>query len=266
MVFVSPEVQVMVGRILAAAMLLLAISAISRADDRPLDRLELDRRIVKSVYETALEGTKLFNGGKPEECFRLYQGALIGLQPLLDHRPNLMKSVRDKMDKAAGLKPIDGACVLREALDEIQNEIAPGAKPEPKTDSKKEPLWDRLGGEKKVRSIVKDFLKTVEADKAVNFFRDGKVKLDAKGEARMEQLFVELVSLFTGGPLEYSDKRTLLDVHKGMKITDAEFDAMLADLRKTLEQHKVGKAESEELLKHFAATRTVIVEAKEKGM
>ena len=222
------------------------------------------------MYETALKGTELFNKGKPDDCFRMYQGLLTGIQPLLDHRPNLMKSVRDRMDKAAGMKAAEGAFVLRDALDEIQNEIAPGAKPErkvePKTDSKKESLWERLGGEKNVRAIVKDFLKAAEEDKAVNFFRDGKVKLDAKGEARMEQLFVELVSLFAGGPLEYSDKRTLLDVHKGMKITSAEFDALMADLQKTLEKHKVGKAESEELLKHFTATRTVIVEVKSKGM
>jgi len=260
----------MVWRILAGVGLVIAIGSLSRADDKPLDRLELDRRIVTSLYETAVKGTDLFNKGKSDDCFRLYQGALMNIQPLLDHRPSLMKYVQDKMDKAAGMKPADGAFVLREALDEIQNEIAPGAKTEPKvgkkSDSKKEPLWDRLGGEKAVRAIVKDFLKAAEADKAVNFFRDGKVKLDAKGEARMEQLFVELVSLFAGGPLEYSDKRLLSEVHQGMKITDAEFDAMLADLRKTLEQHKVGKAESEEFLKHFAATRTVIVEVKKKGM
>src|SRR6476620_59799 len=110
----------MARHILGALVLICMISAISRADDKPLDRLELDRRIVKSVYETALLGTELFNNkGKPEECFRLYQGALLSLQPLLDHRPGLMRDVRDKLEKASGMKAVDGAFVLREALDEI---------------------------------------------------------------------------------------------------------------------------------------------------
>ena len=261
----------MIRQILGSTLLLLSAVTVCRADDKPLDRLELDRRIVKTVYDTALQGTALFNDGKPDDCYRLYQGALLAIQPLLDHRQNLMRLVRDKMDKAASMKPAEGAFVLRDALDAIQNEIAPGEKPnpkvEPKTGGKREPLWDRLGGEKRVRAIIKDFLKAAEEDKKVNFFRDGKVKLDDKGEARMEQLFVELVSLFGGGPLLYSGKKKLGLVHEGMNITATEFDAALAVLRKTLEKHKVGKTETDELMKHFAATRTVIVpEVKPKGM
>jgi len=244
--------------------------------------MEIDKRVVHAVYETALRGTEVFNKGKHDECFGIYQGLLAGIYPMLDHRPKLATSVKEKMDKARGMKPSDGAFVLRDALDEIQNEIAPspktGPKVEPKTEPKVEPkvdpktepkkstLWERLGGESKVRPIVKDFIKAVSEDKKVNFFRDGKVKLDAKAQARMEQLFVELVSLFAAGPLPYSEKRTLLEAHEGMKITDAEFDATLAVLQKTLDDHKVGKAESEELMKHFAATRRLIVEAKGKGM
>lgn len=256
---------------LGSLVLMLMIGGVCGADDKPLDRLELDRRIVKSVYETALLGTDLFNNkGKHDECFRLYQGALLSLQPLLDHRPNLMKDVRDKLDKAAGMKAVEGAFVLRQALDEIQNEIAPGSRAEPKVgskpDSRAPSLWDRLGGEKVVRSIVKDFLKAAEEDKGVNFFRDGKVKLDAKGHEHMEQLFVEIFSELTNGPLPYTSKRTMKDVHAGMKITGAEFDAIAADLRKTLEAHKVGKSEAGELMERFNRTRTVIVEVKSKGM
>ena len=258
------------GRIVGVAVLALGLSAAARAQDRPLERTELDRRVVDAAYQTALLGTEVFNKGKHDECFRLYQGALTALQPLLDHRPALMKSVRDKLEKAKGMKSSEGAFVLRDALDEIQDEIAPSSKADGKVEpppvAKKATLWDRLGGEKAVRALVKDFLKAAEEDKRVNFFRDGKVKLDAKAHARMEQLFVELVSLVGGGPLDYSEKRTLKEAHAGMKITDAEFDAVLDVLRKTLESHKVGKAESDELLKRVADTRPVVVEVKGKGM
>src|SRR5262245_37038197 len=206
------------GRILGALVLVVAVVAVSRADDRPLDRTELDKRVVKAVYEAALKGTDIFNKGKHEECLRYYEGVLLGIQPMLDHRPKLMDSVKGRMDKARGLKTVDAAFALREALDEIQNDIAPGKVDSGKTevgkgDLKKMSLWDRLGGEKAVRAVVKDFVAAAAEDKKVNLTRDGKFKPDAKGIERIENLLVELISETTGGPLMYSGKKTMKDVH-----------------------------------------------------
>ena len=254
------------GRILGALVLLVAVVAVSRADDRPLDRTELDKRVVKAVYEAALKGTDIFNKGKHEECLRYYEGVLLGIQPMLDHRPKLMDSVKGKMDKAKGLKTADAAFALREALDDIQNEIAPGKAEVGKGDTKTMSLWDRLGGEKAVRGVVKDFVAAASEDKKVNITRDGKFKLDSKGVEQIENLLVELISETTGGPLKYTGKRTMKEVHAGMKITDEEFDALMALLQKTLEKHKVEKREADDLMKIVNSTRAVIVEVKGKGM
>jgi hemoglobin len=262
------------GRILGALLLVVGFAAIGRADEKPLDRAEMDRRVVYAAFDAAKLGTEIFNKGKHEECFRLYQGTLIGLQPFLDHRANLARFVKDKLDKAKGMNAVDGSFALREALDEIQNDIAPSkvdsksdAKVDPKVpkDPKKTTLWDRLGGEKTVRLVVRDLIILAAEDKDVNYFRDGKVKLDAKSIQRMEQLYVELISLMSSGPLPYTEKRTLKDAHAGMKITDKEFDAFVALMKKVLEKHKVGKAEIDELLTEVNKTREVIVEAKDKG-
>jgi hemoglobin len=252
------------GRILGAALLVLGIGAIGRAADGPWESADIDKHVVITVYETAKLGTDIFNKGRHEECFGLYQGSLIALQPLLDHRPKLAASVRDKLQKAKTLKAVEGSFMLREALDEIQKTIAP-SKTEPKVEPKKLSLWDRLGGEKAMKAIVHDLIDEAVKDPKVNFDRGGKYKLDAKATARMEQLYVELISLLSGGPLEYSEKRNLKEAHAGMKITDAEFDAFLAVMQKVLEQHKVNKEDSAELMKHMAATRAVIVEVKGKG-
>ena len=115
------------------------------------------------------------------------------VQPLLDHRPKLQGSIQGKIDKAKLLKPTEGAFVLREALDEIQNEIAPSPK--------KPALWTRLGGEDNVRKIVDDFIAIVIEDPKANFLRDKKVKLDEKGMKHLKQVFVELISVNTGGPI-----------------------------------------------------------------
>jgi hypothetical protein len=52
------------------------------------------------------------------------------------------------------------------------------------------------------------------------------------------------------------------DVHKGMMITDAEFDAMKADAVAVLKKHKVADADIDELGKVIESTRKDIVEAK----
>lgn len=225
----------------------------------PLERLELDRRIVTVVYETALLGTEIYNKGNHEGCYRLYQGCLMALEGLLDHRPKLQQTVREKLTLAGRLRADEAAHVLREALDEIQNTIAPSPKgPEIKLPA----LWFRLGGEAAVKAIVDEFMDACAKEPKVNLSRGGKYKLDAPEMARQKRLMLELFSLLTGGPLEYSGKRNLKEAHAGMQITDAEFDAMVAVLRQTLEKVRVDKREAEELLKLFEATRPVIVEVR----
>ncbi len=236
-------------RFVLALALLGATVSLARADDKPLDRAELDKRVVAAVYETAVAGTNLFNGGNQEGCYRLYQGALSSLAPLLDHRPKLQATVKAALTKAASQKAVEGAFTLREALDAIQNDIAPG----------KKSLWDRLGGEKAVRAVVHDFVLAAAEDKKVNFFRDGKYKLDGKGVEKLEQLLVELVSAVSGGPFKYTG-RDMKTSHKGMGITDAEFDALAGHLVATLKKFKVPQAEMDELVKIVAGTRGDIVE------
>src|SRR5262245_15311205 len=187
------------ARFFGAVLLAAAVgTTLARADDKPLERADLDKRIVKVVYESALEGTNIFNKGNYEGCYRLYLGTLTAVEPLLDHRPKLQASVKQKIDKSKTLKPTEGAFELRAALDEIQNEIAPSPK--------KAALWTRLGGEENVKAIVNDILTVALEDKKVNFLRDGKFKLDAKGMDNLRKLFVELISVNTGGPLKYTGK------------------------------------------------------------
>ncbi len=50
------------------------------------------------------------------------------------------------------------------------------------------------------------------------------------------------------------------EVHQGMKITGAEFDALAADLAASLDKFKVPAREKEDLLKVVGTTRRDIVE------
>ena len=238
----------MMARLAIVASLLLIHSSALRADDKPLDRAELDKRAAKAAYEVALTGTTMFNGGDHAGCARLYQGSLLALLPMLDHRPKLVATITDKLASAKGERPAVAATTLREALDAIMGQDKPAAT-----------LWERLGGEKAVREIVHEAGTAAATDPKVNFTRGGQYKLDEKGVARMEQLLVEFVSASSGGRLKYTGK-DLATVHKGMKITDAEFDALMGHVVETLKKHKIGKKELDELAASVEGTRKLIVE------
>jgi hemoglobin len=221
-------------------------------DDKPIPRNEIDKWAANTVHQAAKYGTELFNGGNYEGCFRIYQATLVAVWPLLDHRPKLVALVQDHLNKAWQLKPADAAAVLREALDAVQKETEVALIPP------KKPLWDRLGGEKAVKVVVHDFVVAAIKDPKINFLRDGKYKLDDKGVAKLEQSLVEYMSSVTGGPLKYSG-RDMKEAHKGMKITDAEFQALVDLFTQTLLKHKIPSGEVLELGVLVVTTKNDIV-------
>jgi hemoglobin len=122
-------------------------------------------------------------------------------------------------------------------------------------------LWDRLGGEKNVTKVLIDFQKAAGADPKVNASRDGKFKLDEAGKKDRLRVFVEFVSSVTGGPLKYTG-RSMKDSHKGLGITDAEFDAAADHFKTALEKNGVAPADVADALKIWNGTRKDIVETK----
>jgi hemoglobin len=243
----------MMTRFLLAVLVVSVCGLAVRADEKMIAPADLDKRANKAAFDAADVGTKTFNGGDQPGCLKLYEGTLMTLATMLDHRPDLVKVIKEQMaaaDKAANTK--DKAFALRKALDAVMDGTVA-----------KKPLWERLGGEKAVRLVIHDFVVAAAGDKEVNFLRDGQFKLDAKGVERLEQYLVELVSATTGGPLKYTG-RDMKSSHAGMKISDAEFDALAGVLVATLKKYKVPQAEIDELVGVVATTRADIVEVKKK--
>ncbi len=114
----------------------------------------------------------------------------------------------------------------------------PAAKPAPPAAKS---LFDRLGGKDAITAVVHDFIGNVGADKAINARF---AKTDLK---KLEGLLVDQVCQATGGPCKYTGK-DMVTAHKGMKITEAEFNALVADLKKSLDKFKVGAQEQKDLL------------------
>jgi len=70
---------------------------------------------------------------------------------------------------------------------------------------------------------------------------------------------VQFLSLATGGPTKY-EGREMKEVHSGMNISNAEFDAAVGDLKATLDKIGVGTPEQKELLAIIESTRQQVAE------
>jgi len=115
-------------------------------------------------------------------------------------------------------------------------------------------LYTRLGGRAAITAVVGTFLQNVVADQRINRFF---AKTDPN---RLQVLLVEQIGEATGGPEKYSGK-DMTAAHAGMAITVADFNALVEDLVKALDQYQVPTAEKQELLNALAPMQTQIVTA-----
>ncbi len=113
-------------------------------------------------------------------------------------------------------------------------------------------LYDRLGGKDAITAVINDFVANVAADKRINA-RFAKTDIP-----HLKQMLVEQVCQATGGPCTYTGKN-MRDAHKGMKITDADFNALVEDLTKSLDKFKVAEKEKNELLTALGSMKGDIV-------
>jgi hemoglobin len=74
-----------------------------------------------------------------------------------------------------------------------------------------------------------------------------------------KERMVEFISLAAGGPAEYQG-RDMGPVHKGMKISNSEFDAMIGDVKTSMERLNIARQEQKEVIAIFETTRKEIVE------
>ena len=102
-------------------------------------------------------------------------------------------------------------------------------------------LYDRLGGKLAITAVVDDFIGNVAGDGRINKrFANANIP-------RLKGMLVDQICEATGGPCKYTGQN-MKDAHTGMKITDAEFGALVEDLVKSLDKFKVPAQEKNELL------------------
>jgi hemoglobin len=116
-------------------------------------------------------------------------------------------------------------------------------------------LYQRLGGRESIKLIVDDFVANMAADPRVNSRFKG---LDAARVAKLQTNLADQICDATGGPCAYLGK-DMKSVHTGMGITEAEWNATVEDLVKSLTKYKVGQKEQQELLSALGGMKKDIV-------
>ena len=105
-------------------------------------------------------------------------------------------------------------------------------------------LYKRLGGREGIALVVGDFVTNMAGDSRVNArFKDMK----GPEAEKLKSNLADQICDATGGPCSYLG-RDMKTTHKGMKITDSEWNATVENLVKALDKNKVDPKDKTELL------------------
>ena len=116
-------------------------------------------------------------------------------------------------------------------------------------------LYKRLGGREGIAMVVGDFVGNMAGDPRVSArFKDMK----GPDVEKLKSHLADQICDATGGPCSYLG-RDMKTTHKGMKVTEAEWNATVENLGKALDKNKVGAKEKQELISAIAPMKGDIV-------
>lgn len=114
-------------------------------------------------------------------------------------------------------------------------------------------LYDRLGGKPAITAVIDQFVANVASDKRIN------ERFATTDISRLKKNLVDQVCTASGGPCTYTG-RDMKTTHAGMRVTTADFNALVEDLVASLDKFKVPEAEKKELLGILGPMKKDIVE------
>jgi hypothetical protein len=115
------------ARTLAAAVLSVAVGGVALAVDAPApgDTKALDKTVVDALRDVHNYGADLYNLSKDyAAAYRVYDGALRAVKPLLGHRPAVQKTIDDGL-ASAGKEgdPARRAFLLHETIEKVRADL-----------------------------------------------------------------------------------------------------------------------------------------------
>ena len=118
-------------------------------------------------------------------------------------------------------------------------------------------LYERLGGYDALVAVADNLLPRLAGDEELGRFWANRGE---DGIQREKQLLVDFLASSAGGPMYYTGRDMLLS-HRGMTISNGDWDAFIGHLNATLDAFQVPEPERSEVLAFIDSTRADIVEA-----
>lgn len=121
-----------------------------------------------------------------------------------------------------------------------------------------ESLYKRLGGYDALAAVTDDFIGRLASDPVLKKFFEGH-STDSLHHIR--QLIVDQLCAATGGPCFYTG-RDMRTAHKGLGISESDWDMATKHLQATLDKFKVPQKEKDEVITTISSLKEDIVEKK----
>ena len=118
-------------------------------------------------------------------------------------------------------------------------------------------LYQRLGGYDAIAAVCNDLLPRLMSDPLLGRFWQHRA---GDSIAREKQSLINFLCASSGGPMYYSGRDMKIS-HKGMRISEPDWQAFLGHLNTTLATFEVPAAERAEVLGFVDSTKSDIVEA-----
>lgn len=118
-------------------------------------------------------------------------------------------------------------------------------------------LFERLGGYSAVAAVADDLLPRLRSDPQLGRFWAHRGE---DGIQREKQLLVDYLCSAAGGPMYYRGRDMLL-THRGMRISESDWNVFLGHAGATLAKFQVPAAEQGEIVAFVLSLKGDIVEA-----
>ncbi|HJN13428.1 MAG TPA: group 1 truncated hemoglobin [Pirellulaceae bacterium] len=118
-------------------------------------------------------------------------------------------------------------------------------------------LYDRLGGYNAIAALSDDLLPRLQGDAQLGRFWQHR---GDDGIRREKQLLIDFLCMSAGGPMYYTG-RDMLTSHKGMRISENDWEVFIGHLKDALGKFEVPETESSDVLAFIQSTKSDIVEA-----
>ena len=165
-------------------------------------------------------------------------------------------AVRSKRICVAAAVLIEGLVRVGDNIEVLNSVFVPHGLEEDTMSDGTKTLYERLGGYNAIAAVANDLLSRLRADLQLGRFWAHRGE---DGVMREKQLLIDFLCASAGGPMYYRGRDMLL-VHRGMRISDSDWNVFLSHAAATLAKFQVPEAEQRDVVAFVQSLKKECVE------